>query len=323
MSYQTLITKDLQNPVSLEDLGYNYFGPLVFNFFYWLKDEVNNGDLVLFNSREGYFLEEIYNIFKPKYNLPESVYFKTSRKLSSISSFKTEEDIYDSFKLHRFNGTLGELMKNRFNVEIDDNTPIDTTIELPNLTAYINKILKKSNNLNINYKEYIDNIIKNKKNVYMVDSGYQGSTQYYLQKAFNLNLKGRYITYKANLNLNNTKGLYDFEKYNFKNNIIFFESVFTDKVGTYSDIVDGQFINETNSENQLYFEDKVKIINGIKNYIEDIFHTKKFTDISLDLSDFIFNLMCTNGFVKNNSLFQNFYHDNTYVRSEIKKIQQY
>lgn len=323
MSYQTLINKDLQNPISLEDLGYNYFGPLVLNFFYWLKDEVSDGDLVLFNSREGYFLEEIYQIFKTKYNLPESVYFKTSRKLSSISSFKTEEDIYDSFNLHRFNGTLGELMKNRFNIEIDDNTPIDTTIKLPNLTAYITKILNKSNNLTINYKQYIDNIIQNKKNVYMVDSGYQGSTQYYLQKAFNLNLKGRYITYKGNLNLNNTKGLYDFEKYNFKNNIIFFESVFTDKIGTYSDIVNGQFINETDSENQLYFEDKIKIINGIKKYIKDIFDTEKFNDISLDLSDFIFNLMCTKEFIKNNSLFQNFYHDNTYVRSEIKKIQQY
>ena len=88
----------------------------------------------------------------------------------------------------------------------------------------------------------------------MIDSGYQGSTQYYLQKAFNLNLNGRYITYKGNLNLNNTKGLYDFEKYNFKNNIIFFESVFTDKIGTYYDIIDGKFINETNSQNQLYFE---------------------------------------------------------------------
>ena len=146
----------------------------------------------------------IYDIFKSKYILPESVYFKTSRKLSSISSFKTEEDIYDSFKLHRFNGTMSELMLNRFNLEIDDTTPINTTIELPNLTAYITKILKKSNNLNINYKEYIDEIIKNKKNVYMIDSGYQGSTQYYLQKAFNLNLNGRYITYKGNLNLNNT-----------------------------------------------------------------------------------------------------------------------
>ena len=323
MSYRTLINKDLQHPNTLEELGYNYFGPLVFNFFYWLKNEVSDGDLVLFNSREGYFLNEIYEIFKTKYNLPQSVYFKTSRKLSSISSFKTEEDIYESFKLHRFSATLGELMKNRFNIELNDNTPIDTRIELPNLTTHIAKILNKSKNLNINYKEYIDKTIKNKKNVYMVDSGYQGSTQYYLQKAFNLNLKGRYITYKGNLNLINTKGLYDFEKYNFKNNIIFFESVFTDKIGTYSDIIDGKFVNEVNSENQLYFEDKIKIVNGIKNYIQHSIDINQFHDISLDLSDFIFNLMCTNGFVKNNSLFKNFYHDNTYVRSEIKKIQQY
>ena len=45
-----LINKDLQNPISLEDLGYNYFGPLVFNFFIWLKAELKDTDKILFNS---------------------------------------------------------------------------------------------------------------------------------------------------------------------------------------------------------------------------------------------------------------------------------
>ena len=53
-----------KHPKSLEELGYTFFGPLVFNYFNWLKDEVKDGDLILFNSREGYFLNELYQEFK-------------------------------------------------------------------------------------------------------------------------------------------------------------------------------------------------------------------------------------------------------------------
>ena len=106
--------RDLENPKSFEELGYIFLGPMVFNFFIWLKSELKNTDKILFNSREGYFLEKIYKIFQTKYNLPESVYFKTSRKLSSISSFFTKDDVYDTFKLHRYSGTLSNLLNDRF-----------------------------------------------------------------------------------------------------------------------------------------------------------------------------------------------------------------
>ena len=52
---------------SLEELGYTYFGPLLFNYFDWLKSEIGNSDKILFNSREGLFLQEIYELFKEKY----------------------------------------------------------------------------------------------------------------------------------------------------------------------------------------------------------------------------------------------------------------
>ena len=90
--------KDLQNPSSFEELGYVYFGPLVFNYFIWLKSELGDCDKIIFNSREGYFLQQIYEIFKLKYNLPESVYFKTSRKISAITSTFYKEDIYKTPK---------------------------------------------------------------------------------------------------------------------------------------------------------------------------------------------------------------------------------
>ena len=109
--------KDLQNPKSFEELGYCFLGPLIFNFFIWLKSELENTDKILFNSREGYFFKEIYELFKTKYDLPESVYFKTSRKLSALVSFQTATDIYDTFKLHKYSGTLSNLLADRFGIK--------------------------------------------------------------------------------------------------------------------------------------------------------------------------------------------------------------
>ena len=35
---------------SLEELGYTYFGPLIFNYFDWLKSEIGDCDKLFFNS---------------------------------------------------------------------------------------------------------------------------------------------------------------------------------------------------------------------------------------------------------------------------------
>lgn len=314
--------KDLQNPTSFEELGYIFFGPLLFNFFIWLKSEVKNSDLLLFNSREGYFLKDIYELFRIRYNLPTGVYFKTSRKISSISALFTKEDIYRTFESHRYSGSLSNLMKDRFGIECNKMEYIDTKKEIPNIDEYVESILNNAKRIRNDYKKYINNIVVNNDNIVMIDSGYQGTTQYNLQKAFGLFIKGRYINYKGNKNLLDVVGLYDFNKTNFQKNIIFFESIFTDRVGSYIDILDGNFINEKIDEDNHYFEKKVKIINGIKLFINDMFDIDfDETTISYEYSDYLFDLMCKKDFIKNEKLFDIFFHDNYYVRDVIKKIE--
>ena len=316
-----LKNKNLENPNSFEELGYIFFGPLVFNFFIWLKSEIKESDLILFNSREGYFLKDIYELFKIKYNLPNGVYFKTSRKLSSIASLFTKEDIYKTFNLHRYSGNLSNLIKDRFGIECDKNDYIDSLKEIPNIDKYVELILNNAKRVRNEYSKYINNTTVNHNNIVMVDSGYQGTTQYNLQKAFGLYVSGRYINYKGNKNLLDVAGLYDFNKTNFQKNIIFFESVFTDKVGSYIDIVNGNFINEKIESSIQYFEEKEKIINGIKLFINDMFNVD-FDEVSVsyEYSDYIFDLMCKDGFIKNEKLFDIFFHDNYYVRDSVKKI---
>ena len=314
--------KDLQNPTSFEELGYMFLGPLVFNYFMWLKNELGETDKILFNSREGYFLQQIYQIFKIKYNLPESVYFKTSRKISALSSFQTSQDIYDTFKLHRYSGTLSNLLSDRFGLHnIQDGKYIDSQIEIPNLDKYINEILESAKQTREEYGEYIKNVVGNSKNIMMIDSGFQGMTQYNLQKAFNLKCKGRYFIYKVNPLLDDVKGLYHFEKSNLRKNLIFFESIFIDNIGSYINIQNGKFINEKYEESLQYFAEKKEIIEGIKQFVIDMLQLNiQSENVSYIYSDYIFDLMCTKDYIKNESLFDIFLHDNYYVRDNVKKI---
>lgn len=313
--------KDLQNPKSFEDLGYMFFGPLLFNFFEWLKPSLTDCDLVLFNSREGYFLIQIYELFKEKYNLPKYEYFKTSRKISSVASIFDKNDIYKTFELHRYSGKLSHLLENRFGIKVKVNNDynIDTLQKIPNIDEYVEQILKNSGRARVEYEKYVKNIIGNSTNIVMVDSGYQGTTQYNIEKTFDINCKGRYITYKGNLDIKDAKGFCDFHKGYFKDNIVFFESVFTDKVGTYIDIIDGKFQNE-NIEIK-FFDEKQNIVNGIKQFVIECFNYNTDDVISYEYSDYIFNLMCKKDYIKNDKLFDIFTHDNYYVRNVIKKIE--
>jgi hypothetical protein len=315
--------KDWQNPNSFEELGYVFLGPMVFNFFIWLKSELGSCDKILFNSREGYFFKEIYELFKNKYNLPESVYFKTSRKLAALASFETKDDIYNTFKLHRYFGTLSNLLKDRFGLVVNNikDEVIDTSIEIPNLDEYIDSILLEAKNTRNEYSKYIKSVIENSNNIVMVDSGFQGMTQYNIQKAYGLKCKGRYFIYKGNPLLDDVKGLYDFEKSNLRKNLIFFESIFIDKIGSYINIKNGEFINEKYDASLQNFDKKNEIIIGVKQFINDMFKFDiKTNDVSYSYSDMIFDLMCKENYVKNEKLFDIFFHDNYYVRDSIKKI---
>ena len=310
-----------RNPQSLEELGYTFFGPLVFNYFKWLIDNLNEADLILFNSREGYFLKDIWETYTDRYDLPKSVYFKTSRKLASIVSFTNETDIYESFKLHRYDGDINDLLFDRFGIKVDvPKQWIDTTQELPNLTEWIESIIIKSNQLRIEYKKYIDDVIGSSKNIIMVDSGFQGTTQYYLEKIYGYQFRGKYFTYKGNLDIKDAEGLYPFYESKFKDNIIFFESVFVDKVGTYIDLINGEFVNGDWEITESDFEDKKKIIDGIKQYIKSNISLPHLYSSQIEFGDFIFDKMCEMGFIQNESLFDSFKHDNKFVRNSVKKI---
>jgi hypothetical protein len=121
--------------------------------------------------------------------------------------------------------------------------------------------------------------------------------------------------------LDDVKGLYDFNESNLRKNLIFFESIFIDKVGSYINIKNEEFINEKYNESLQYFYEKNQIIDGVKQFINDMLNFDiKSTEVSYVYSDFIFDLMCKEKYIKNEKLFDIFFHDNYYVRDNVKKI---
>ena len=70
-----------------------------------------------------------------------------------------------------------------------------------------------------------------------------------------------------------------------------------------------------------YFDEKSQIVEGVKEFIKDMFDFNiNLENISYEYADNLFDLMCTKAFIKNNKLFDIFFHDNYYVRDNIKKI---
>jgi len=107
------------------ELGYDFLGPLVDFWIGWLQEQLRGGELrrMLFPARDGYLPQKIYELLRSSApELPPSVYFKASRRVVSVASLRTEEDVY-AVSERKFHGSTREFFLRRFGVEVMDETP--------------------------------------------------------------------------------------------------------------------------------------------------------------------------------------------------------
>ena len=58
-----------------------------------------------------------------------------------------------------------------------------------------------------------------------------------------------------------------------------------------------------------------KYVYTLNSFRNALFQESKAHNIDLStINDYVFNLMCTDGYIKNESLFDSFFHDNKYTR---------
>lgn len=195
----TVISEVLNNPFCLEK-GKIYFPdikkmvkccffPITIAFMAWLCRTVNNKEaIILFTSRDGYYLHKIYQKIK-KYNknLPNGIYFYSSRQIAKTASIIDENDIkticatIKDKKNEDMNSYLNlnlGIIVNDFNAmkieEVLDKYGYEN-IEVK-ILLYQKEILNKSKRLRENYLGYINNLnVENYKEVYLVDLVTQGS----------------------------------------------------------------------------------------------------------------------------------------------------
>ena len=336
------ILRKNEKPVfnKLENLGYVFYGPLIFYFMVWLINNLykNKADKIFFNSREGYFLLKSYEFVKAiigSENLPEGIYFKTSRRMATVPALFNEEDIYESLKLrgplgvHRFNGTFEQLLNNRFGVEIDDsdenrnkhiNTRNGLAVAHRCLERYKDKILQNSKEERKNYLSYINSISEKDDKIVMVD-------QTCIEKITNRKFIGNYLCVNKNSNpydLDNIDSFYDYDMGYFKYLIAFMESTFTAPEGMYVKCDEnGGFVNDRVWSNQAVFHKKIKLFNGVKSFILDMLYeilSVKGLKLNNKLPDFIFMLIESPKVDIEDNIRKLFYLDNQFVTEGEKSI---
>lgn len=289
---------------SLKTYGYTLLGPIFLTYFQWLFKTIKKDTNLLFVSREGYFLQKIYNLIIKRSNKNISYnnyYFLISRRAISVPNIKTKEDIIEILNSY-YEGTLKELVWNRFGYMLPENvencfiySPRDTDFILNKIEPYISNILVNAKKERTCYLNYIDSLkINNKNKNLVVDLGYSGTAQYYLAKLMKKDVDGAYFITSDNLkptSINN-------KVYSCFNETLYNNSFDKHAIGKYSLFLEafltsncGQLIRFDHNNKPVYLNsgdnniDKLnKIYNGICDFINDLseISDKDILDLEID-----------------------------------------
>ena len=218
MSTKTFISTQLKNESlainSYYQLGYYFFGPVLLEFIRRLIIQLSDDvQLLLFISREGYLLQQLYNLVTKKLYMKNvnNIYFLSSRRSITIPNIENEFDIKNILN-YPYKGNYKDLMLNRFSILPNINL---NNIELPNnnivlkiLKQFKEEILLNAQEEKNNYLKYISKL-KIPKNLMLglIDFGYSGTVQKYLQKLLPDNYIKGYYCITNNRNNNDAVGL--------------------------------------------------------------------------------------------------------------------
>lgn len=206
--YGLMINKNLYNSPfsslkidSIEKLGYSLYAPFMNCFMDYICGEIDKKSILLFLSREGYYLQKLYSDYCKINGIDEvkNSYFLVSRKATKgalLSSCRELDSLLDDF----FSGSISSFFKQKLQIDYDG---ADFNIELPSdkkkiydiILNYKDIIFSNSLRDKENYKKYISSVVDEKKykNIYLVDLGYSGSIQFNLSKMLCTDLKGLYL----------------------------------------------------------------------------------------------------------------------------------
>ena len=305
------------------DMGYYVFGTIILTFLLWLcrQSKADKVKKLAFMSRDGYFLKEDFEYLCTLTGEQiDCCYIGISRQLAMTASIETKMDLLEYASMP-YTGNITELFEDRFGisgVKEQKDKPIDAYINeyLPEIKAYVTEVRE-------NYLHYIEKFELDSRCA-VVDIGYYGNNQKYLNKLLQTKMQGYYFNAnmsKENENAARQKMTACFQKEEdatgensqILKRQIYLESFLTAPYGMIKSVdKNGNFLYAPNRRNQEFFKDKEKINKGVKQFISD--YIERFGEFGIEpdreFADRYYGL-CFSGAVKfADEVKRSFYNDN-------------
>lgn len=162
-----------------------------------------DNSLLLFVTREGYLLHPTYTRYCAALGITpqESTLFFASRSATLAAMAVSENSFQDALRFS-YSGTLGHLMKNRFNFDLPEEDPLyHQEVTLPDESSKTKRLLKphlaavfaNSQRQKEAYIRYIRQVNPNCRPMTVVDVGYSGTIQYALSRILLESVGGHYM----------------------------------------------------------------------------------------------------------------------------------
>ena len=314
---------------NFRELGYWFYGVPLLTFILWLmqKTSIDGVERILFLARDGYFLQPLYKFVSQLLKIEPlpSDYFYSSRRAVTIASIREISQAKMLMRL-KFVGTTKHFFKARFGLDLGD----DRKVSLPEkdsktvakiIDEHAEEILQHAAAERANYEKYIANLGGSLDNVGVVDMGYSGTIQYYLQELTGKTFTGYYFATSATNRFGKDadkmlRGCFtENDDYSRTKSAIYryqllFETILT--------APDAQLKNFDAAGNPIFgepepgqncFEDIREIHEGIKDFCRDVFEI---------FGNIILRVPIDNNFV--DSWVRAFVHDRKIVAPELREI---
>lgn len=327
------------NIKSLENLGYIAFAPITAYFFDFIRNsKLDKDGVILFVSRDGYLLNELYEKYKKTDdNLPDNRYLYVSRRSAMVTSIRTEDDIIKIVKkeLGFAFGNLSDRLEQKIGFKLIEAKKLDIDLKtistaeqreelLKVVLEYKDLILENADKERKAYIEYLSKLGVDKyKRKYVYDLYTHGTIFSKMEEYFD-DVSLLCFAYEQDTRLVNKDIISIFGE----NNVLYFVTFL--KIYAFFEIVyspkDPQFekIDENGTPvfrpGTEYNYDKIsQIQQGITKFIDDFLNITKEEDITLECVDSILKLINKN-LVSNDVVSNAFDLENTYSAEEVKNM---
>lgn len=262
------------------DMGYFVFGPVILTFLLWLLQKSDEDEIskLVFMSRDGYFLKEDFEyLCGLKGEIRECCYLGISRQLAMTAAIASHKELMEYLSMP-YSGSIEELFEDRLDIsgveEIQGRT-LEEYVE-----DYRQEIEKYVYDVRKNYLSYIEQMNLDD-TCAVVDLGYYGNNQKYLNKLSNKKLSGYYFNVNLSKQNRNTENQFMAGCFQKKDDVtgensqilrkmIFLESFLTAPYGMIRAVdKDGNFVCADKKKNQECFQDKIEMNQGVKQFIYD------------------------------------------------------